>query len=69
MGGRARTSLREAAARAAEGVLMGNRPIRMSKKAFAQLLAVLSGPVAPVPEMVELAKRPAPWESGYIAKS
>jgi len=32
-------------------------------------MAVLSVPPTPVPEMAELAKRPAPWESGYTPKS
>ncbi|MBN8897470.1 MAG: hypothetical protein J0H35_04665 [Rhodospirillales bacterium] len=35
---------------------------------FADFMDVLSRPAAPVPEMVELAKRPAPWEPGYVAK-
>ncbi len=48
---------------------MENRLIRMSPEAFADFMSVLAGPVSPVTEMVELAKRPAPWESGYVAKS
>jgi uncharacterized protein (DUF1778 family) len=68
--GRSRTDfVRDAAVRAAEDVLMENRLIRMSPEGFADFMAVLSGPATPVPEMVELAKRPAPWESGYVAKS
>lgn len=67
--GRSRTDfVREAAVRAAEEVLMENRLIRMSPEGFADFMAALSGPANPVPEMVELAKRPAPWEPGYIAK-
>src|SRR5437773_4007079 len=67
--GRSRTDfVREAAVRAAEDVLMENRPIRMSLEGFAAFMAALSAPVAPVPEMVELAKRPTPWEPGYSAK-
>lgn len=67
--GRSRTDfVREAAVRAAEDVLMENRLIRMSPEGFAEFMAVLSGPEAPVPEIVELAKRPAPWEQGYVAK-
>ena len=31
-------------------------------------MVVLSLPAAPVPEMVELARRPAPWEAGYKPK-
>jgi uncharacterized protein (DUF1778 family) len=67
--GRSRTDfVRDAAVRAAEDVLMENRLIRMSEEGFAEFLAALSGPVAPVSEMVELAKRPAPWEPGHVAK-
>jgi uncharacterized protein (DUF1778 family) len=67
--GRSRTDfVREAAVRAAEDVLMENRPIRMSHGGFADFMAVLSQPAKPVPEMVELVERPAPWEPGYVAK-
>ena len=67
---RSRTDfVREAAVRAAEDVLMENRLIRMSAEGFAEFLAILSGPAAPVPEMVDLAKRPAPWEPGYVTKA
>jgi uncharacterized protein (DUF1778 family) len=40
----------------------------MSPEGFSDFIAALSGPASPVPEMVKLAKRPAPWEPGYIAK-
>ena len=67
---RSRTDfVREAAVRAAENVLMENRLIRMSAEGFAEFSAILSGPADPVPEMVDLVKRPAPWEPGYLAKS
>ncbi len=67
---RSRTDfVREAAVRAAEDVLMENRLIRMSAEGFAEFLTVLSVPAAPVPEMVDIAKRPAPWEPGYVAKA
>lgn len=67
--GRSRTDfVRDAAVRAAEDVLMENRLIRMSPEGFSEFMAALSAPVAPVPEMVELVKRPAPWEPGYAAK-
>lgn len=67
--GRSRTDfVREAAVRAAEDVLMENRLIRMSPEGFADFMAALSGPAMAVPEMVELAKRPAPWEPGYVVK-
>ena len=67
--GRSRTDfVREAAVRAAEDVLMENRLIRMSPDGFAAFMAALSEPAAAVPEIVELAKRPAPWEADDIAK-
>ncbi|RWO01014.1 DUF1778 domain-containing protein [Mesorhizobium sp.] len=67
--GRSRTDfVRDAAVRAAEDVLMESRLIRMNSEGFADFMAVLSGPATPVPDMVELVKRPAPWEPGYVAK-
>lgn len=67
--GRSRTDfVRDAAVRAAEDVLMDNRLVRMSPEGFAEFMEVLSAPVAPVPDMVELAKRPAPWEAGHTTK-
>ena len=68
--GRSRTDfVREAAVRAAEDVLMENRLIRMSAEGFSDFMTVLSAPAAAIPEVLELATRPAPWEPGYIAKS
>ena len=67
--GRSRTDfVRDAAVRAAEEVVMEQGLIRMSPEGFADFMAVLSAPAVPVPEIVELAKRPAPWEAGYVAK-
>ncbi len=61
--GRSRTDfVREAAVRAAEEVLMENRLIRMSPEGFAEFVGVLATRAAPVPELVELMRRPAPWE-------
>lgn len=62
--GRSRTDfVRDAAVRAAEDVLMETMPIRMSPAGFKAFMAALSGPAAPVPEMVELFQRTAPWET------
>ena len=67
--GRSRTDfVRDAAIRAAEDVLMETCLIRMSPNGFADFMAVVSAPTAPVPEMVEVVNRPAPWEPGYVAK-
>lgn len=67
--GRSRTDfVRDAAVRAAEEIVMENRLIRMSPEGFADFMDALSRPAVPVPEMVELARRPAPWEPGYVAK-
>jgi uncharacterized protein (DUF1778 family) len=64
--GRSRTDfMRDAAVRAAEDVLMETAPIRMSPADFKAFMAALPEPAsAAVPEMVELAQRAAPWESG-----
>jgi uncharacterized protein (DUF1778 family) len=62
--GRSRTEfVRDAAVRAAEDVLMETAPIRMSPAGFKTFMAALSGPVTVVPEMVELFRRAAPWET------
>src|SRR5258708_15020423 len=53
--GRSRTDfVRDAAVRAAEDVLMETVPIRMNSAGFKAFMTALSGPPAPVPEMVEL---------------
>ena len=63
--GRSRTDfVREAAVRAAEDVLMETMPIRMSPTGFKDFMAALSRPATSVPEMVDLFRRPAPWEAG-----
>lgn len=68
--GRSRTEfVRDAAVRAAEDVLLEQRFLRMSPEGFDAFLTVLSEPAKPVPEMVELVRRPAPWEPGYSPKS
>src|ERR1700757_2938808 len=67
--GRSRTDfVREAAGRAAADVLIENRLIRMSPEGFGHFMAGLAEPADPVSEIVELAKRPAPWEPGYAPK-
>ena len=61
--GHSRTQfVRDAAVRAAEDVLMEAALIRMSPDGFDAFVAALSAPAAPVPQMVELLRRPAPWE-------
>jgi uncharacterized protein (DUF1778 family) len=63
--GRSRTDfVRDAAVRAAEDVLMETIPIRMSSAGFKAFMAALSGPATAVPEMIELFRRAAPWETG-----
>ena len=62
--GNSRTEfVRDAAVRAAEDVLMETVPIRMSPSGFKAFVAALSGPATAVPEIVELFRRPAPWEA------
>ena len=61
--GRSRTEfVRDAAVRAAEDVLMDSGLVRMSAESFDAFVAVLAAPATPVPELVELVRRPAPWE-------
>ena len=61
--GRSRTEfMRDAAVRAAEDTIMENTLIRVSPDGFQAFVAALDAPGKPVPEMVELLKRPAPWE-------
>src|SRR5436190_10322589 len=63
--GRSRTDfVRDAAVRAAEDVLLETLPIRMSAAGFKAFMATLSKPGAAVPEMVDLLRRAAPWETG-----
>lgn len=67
--GRSRTDfVRDAAVRAAEDVIMEHRLVRMSPEGFADFIDILSQPVAPLADMVELVARPAPWEVGYVRK-
>jgi uncharacterized protein (DUF1778 family) len=61
--GRSRTDfVREAAVRAAEQVLMERTLIRMSPAGFAAFRDAILAPAAPVEALVELLRRPAPWE-------
>jgi uncharacterized protein (DUF1778 family) len=67
--GRSRTDfVRDAAVRAAEDVLMETAPIRMSPAGFKAFMAALAGPPTPVPEMKELFRRTAPWETNGAKK-
>ncbi len=67
--GRSRTEfMRDAAVRTAEEVIMENTVIRMSPEGFAAFVDMLDRPAKPVPEMVELLKRPAPWETEPAAE-
>jgi uncharacterized protein (DUF1778 family) len=62
--GRSRTDfVRDAAVRAAEDVLMETLSTRMSPAGFKAFMAALSGPATPVPKMIELFQRAAPWET------
>ncbi|ANV23762.1 type II toxin-antitoxin system TacA family antitoxin [Pannonibacter sp. Q-1] len=67
--GRSRTDfVRDAAVRAAEEVVMEQGLIRMSPEGFADFMEILSRPPTIVPEMMEVLKRPAPWEPGFEPK-
>ena len=43
-------------------VLLERALIRLSPAGFAAFRAAIGAPAAPVPELVELLRRPAPWE-------
>ena len=61
--GRSRTDfVRTAAVRAAEEVLLERALIRMSPEGFAAFRDAIEAPPEPVEAMVELLRRPAPWE-------
>ena len=55
--------IRDASVRAAEEAIMKNAANRMAPEGFAAVIDMLDRPAKPVPEMVELLKRPAPWET------
>jgi uncharacterized protein (DUF1778 family) len=66
--GRSRTDfVRDAAVRAAEDVLMETMPVRMSPAGFKAFMTALSGPATAVPEMVEIFRRSAPWETKAVS--
>jgi uncharacterized protein (DUF1778 family) len=63
--GRSRTDfVRDAAVSAAEQVVLERALVRMTAADFDAFTAALAAPTAPVPEMVGLLKRRAPWETG-----
>ncbi len=67
--GRSRTEfIRDAAVRMAEEVIMENTVIRMSPESFAAFVDMLDSPARPVPEVVALLKRLAPWETKAAAE-
>ena len=61
--GRSRTEfMREAAVRAAEMLILERSVIYVSGETFKVLMDEIESPAKPVPEMVELFRRKAPWE-------
>jgi len=63
--GRSRTDfVRDAAVRAAEQAIMETVIIRMGEEGFAAFADAVAAPGRPVPELVALFSRPAPWEAG-----
>ena len=62
--GRSRTDfVREAAVRAAEEVVLERALVRMSEEGFAAFAAAVAAPAEPVPQLVELFRRNAPWDA------
>jgi uncharacterized protein (DUF1778 family) len=61
--GRSRTDfVREAAVRAAEETLLESTVTRMGPESFEAFVAAIAAPGTPVPQMVELFARKAPWD-------
>lgn len=61
---RSRTDfVRDAAVRAAEQVLLESTLIWMSEEGFASFMDAITAPARPVPEMVEIFSRDAPWDA------
>ena len=61
--GRSRTDfVREAAVRAAEEVLVESTVTRMGPESFEAFIAAIAAPGAPVPQMIEVLRRKAPWD-------
>lgn len=58
--------MRSAALRLA-GEIVDGRLIAMSPEGFSDFCLAICEPSTPIPEMVKLANRPAPWESGHAA--
>lgn len=64
MRGRSRTDfVRDAAVRAAEAVLIDSTLVRMTEEGFGEFMAAVCAPVEPIPEMVEVLARRAPWDN------
>ena len=62
--GRSRTDfVREAAVREAEAAIIESTLVRMTEEGFSEFWAAVTGPGQPVPELVQLFSRAAPWES------
>ena len=63
MKGSSRTEfMRDAAVREAEMLILDRTMITMSAEGFKALMDEIDSPAKPIPEMVELLKRKAPWE-------
>ncbi len=55
--------VREAAVRAAQIMLYGQPLVHMSQKTFIEFLEALASPGEAVPPLIEVLRRPAPWEA------
>jgi len=53
----------DAATRAAEDALAGQRVFQADGEQYQELLRLLDRPVADNPELLELLRKPAPWET------
>lgn len=56
--------IRNSAVRAAEDAIIDINLLRVSPEAFSVFIEMLDAPAKHVPALVELMRRPAPWETG-----
>jgi uncharacterized protein (DUF1778 family) len=59
--------MRDAVVETAEEVIIANTVSGLPPEGFAAFVDMLDSPATPVPQMVELLKRPAPWETKTAA--
>lgn len=67
--GRSRVDfMRESTVQAAEHVLIENTLVRMSEDSFAAFMTAVATPALPVPQLVEMFSRRAPWGAEQVMR-